>query len=451
MTESEIFKTKVVPIMEKVRKDLLRKQSDELNEKLSSPLFVISHIIPDGSLAANQASLESLKYEGQWNSKTVEDYIEMVKAEIKKQNIQVTPEIERLMLDHMVEKSIPRSSLDYIVKSAKGRSLFGFAEEFTKSDLQKEIDQKAETLYNPSRFEKGAGMALGAAADVVALGGLGGTTAGAMKVIGGDIAANMILDKVLVDETKAAEIQKTEVPQKESVEPFSTSKEEKPVEQTDDSKKEEIAEDLKNEEESKREDISKDQNEETRPHVTTSGWQSLIATLGLGGMQDIGHNMGYILAMLPDILLGILTGDTKVLNMRENLVPLASIMAGMFVRNPLLKTTLLSLGGANLLNKAGHREMAKHNGYRIYEEEALNPRIKDVQISGRTFLALIDNVPVSAELSEKVVDAYQKGALPLSTLSNAVLLRADKIHEMDTSKKQYEEKTKTESIKISQK
>jgi hypothetical protein len=32
---------------------------------------------------------------------------------------------------------------------------------------------------------------------------------------------------------------------------------------------------------------------------------------GLNGISDIGHNLGYVLAMLPDMLVGIFTGKTK--------------------------------------------------------------------------------------------------------------------------------------------
>ena len=94
----------------------------------------------------------------------------------------------------------------------------------------------------------------------------------------------------------------------------------------------------------------------------TGGWQGLLTGLGLNGISDIGRNAGYILAMLPDILFGMFTGKTQSLGVRDNLVPIASIMAGLFVRNPLLKMTLIGLGGANLLNKAGHEQLAKRDG-----------------------------------------------------------------------------------------
>ena len=85
----------------------------------------------------------------------------------------------------------------------------------------------------------------------------------------------------------------------------------------------------------------------------TVGWVVMLATLGLSGMGDIAGNLGYVMAMLPDILLGVFTGKTQSLNIKDNLLPIASIVAGMFVRNPLLKMLLIGLGGANLLNKDG--------------------------------------------------------------------------------------------------
>ena len=63
--------------------------------------------------------------------------------------------------------------------------------------------------------------------------------------------------------------------------------------------------------------------------------------------------------MLPDMLLGIFTGKTQSLGLKENLLPIASIVAGIFVKNPMLKMLLIGLGGANLLNKAGHEALGK--------------------------------------------------------------------------------------------
>ena len=61
--------------------------------------------------------------------------------------------------------------------------------------------------------------------------------------------------------------------------------------------------------------------------------------------------------MLPDMIVGLFTGKTKSLNLSNSLLPVASILAGMFVRNPLLKTLLIGLGGMNLVNKVGHEAL----------------------------------------------------------------------------------------------
>ena len=101
-----------------------------------------------------------------------------------------------------------------------------------------------------------------------------------------------------------------------------------------------------------------------------NGWDELVRSLGLDGIGDVAGNLGYILAMLPDILLGVFTGRTQSLGLKDNLLPIASIVAGMFVKNPMLKMLLIGLGGANLLNKAGHEVLGK-NGRR---ETEMQPR-----------------------------------------------------------------------------
>ena len=161
---------------------------------------------------------------------------------------------------------------------------------------------------------------------------------------------------------------------------------------------------------------------------SVSGWGGLLDTLGLSGFGDVGKNLGYVFAMLPDLLIGVFTGQTKRLNISDNLMPIAAIFGGMFVRNPILKMLLIGLGGANLLNKAGH-EALDHAGiksdvprqYRTCQDETLDRRIKTPVMQGNTLVADIDGVPLVLTVSDEAVDAYYKGALPLNTLSNAVL------------------------------
>lgn len=178
---------------------------------------------------------------------------------------------------------------------------------------------------------------------------------------------------------------------------------------------------------------------EQTEQANTSGWSGLLGTLGLDGMGDITGNLGYVMAMLPDILLGAFTGKTQSLRFGDNLLPIASIVAGIFVRNPLLKMLLVGLGGANLLNKAGHevlqgRAKGKLNEdagqdmqFRRYADEPLNPRIVNPILQGSTLIATIDRVPCTIQLTPIVADAYRTGALPLNTLANAVLAKSDQL------------------------
>ncbi len=173
------------------------------------------------------------------------------------------------------------------------------------------------------------------------------------------------------------------------------------------------------------------QNYQYQPQrVNNNGWGGLFDSVGLTGFSDVFKNLGYVLAMLPDMMIGMFTGKTKSLSVQQNLLPIAAIVMGMFVRNPLLKMLLIGLGGANLLNKATHEILgetpsAKEVRYRPYADERLNARISHPQLNGNLLVATIDGVPSTVTLQESVVDAYQKGALPINTLANAVLAKYD--------------------------
>ena len=159
-----------------------------------------------------------------------------------------------------------------------------------------------------------------------------------------------------------------------------------------------------------------------------TGWGSLISDLGFNGLGNIGKNLGYVIAMLPDILVGTMTGRTQSLHLRDHLIPMASMVSGLFIRNPVLKMVLIGMGGMNLLNKTGHESIARHDNpdgvrFRRYDDEELNPRIKSPVINGNCLVADIDRTPCSITLPDNVVAAYRSGALPLNTLANAVLAR----------------------------
>lgn len=179
-------------------------------------------------------------------------------------------------------------------------------------------------------------------------------------------------------------------------------------------------------------------------HTNENGWEGLLSALGLNGMGDIGKNLGYVFSMLPDILVGMFTGRTKSLDVEDNIIPMASILVGLFVKNPVLKMLMIGLGGANLLNKAGHEaiEWERNEGnnrpvsanrpvqYRAYPDEPLNPRISNPILKGNNLVATIDRIPCTIQLPEKVIAAYQAGVLPLNTLANAILAKSDQTKAM---------------------
>lgn len=201
--------------------------------------------------------------------------------------------------------------------------------------------------------------------------------------------------------------------------------------------------------------------QESSQYTNDNGWAGLLNSIGMGNIGDIGNNLGYVIAMLPDILIGLFTGKTKDLNLQNGMLPLASVIAGMFVKNPLLKMTLMGFGGMKLLNTAGGEILDKKNEqshkqvqYKSYPNERLNPRIENPILQGNCFVANIDKVPCTIQLPDKVVDAYNSGALPLNTLANTILAKNDQsrmIAQTNYSQEQYrqesENRDKTIGIK----
>ena len=163
----------------------------------------------------------------------------------------------------------------------------------------------------------------------------------------------------------------------------------------------------------------------------TAGWGNYLDNAGLNGFSDVSKNLGYVLAMLPDMLIGMFTGKTSSFTIDNNIIPLAAIAAGLFSRNPLLKLMFMGFGGMNLLNNAGHELLGVPNpkepskNYKQYADEPLNPRLSNVVLKGRTLIADIDNNPVVINISDTAIDAYEKKVLPLNTLANAVLKKYD--------------------------
>lgn len=484
-----LFRTKVLPIMDKVMA-VRHKQLEEIGRHTSSLSYIMAGAAgPDGGMSAQAASLDSLRYTGKWNSKHTEDYIKMVKDELKRQKITVTPEIEKMMIDKMIKDEVPKSSIEYIMRKAATNTIFYLPQAMSKSPLENHISEQAEKRYNPSGVEKGAGYALGATADFLTMGGFGGSWSSAAKFVGVDLALNTVMDKATENietpytssSSKAnkpvnkggATGGKDDVPMVILPEYREQYKAEQAKRKADEVQKHETKCSSKENTQPAGEDEvrQKPRNEETtqdansqpsetaaqeQPQQTNqSGWSGLLSSFGLNGISDIGNNLGYVLAMLPDMLIGAFTGKTKSLGLKDNLMPLASIVAGMFVRNPILKMVLVGMGGLNLLNKAGHEAIGNHKGerqaqdvtsngrtnYKVYADEPLDPRISQPQIRSNCLIATIDKVPCTIALPDKVVDAYNQGALPLNTLANAVLAKNDQMRQLASENYEAQQRT----------
>lgn len=450
--------------------------------------------------------------------------------------------IEQMMVDRMVREQMPKGSFDYIIRKGAAGSLFGLPQELMKSPLQREIEERGEAMYKPSKAEKGAAKGVSFASDVVAFGGvyswgslarLTGTEvvfAGLESVLdkkqrkkgltvdqcvstglfgNSSTLSNIRKDSWRIKTYESSYVQKVNgilskkmpiLKEKPAWEmnlnfgnaqnplqnpgkgfapfKFNTLTFGKP--QTVDRGKnfsnvpsiiapgqEQAYLDWKaqNDREQARKKQqppqSSEENTEAREPETSDGntpgneyngeegedgiqkqdnsdgWANLLQTIGLNGISDIGRNLPYVIAMLPDMLVGLFTGKTNSVNLKNSMMPLASILVGMFVRNPLLKMVLIGMGGANLLNKVGHEAIEREQGenrpsvrYRQYDDEELNPRISGAVIRGNTLIAAIDNVPCSVALPDNAAQAYAAGALPLNTLANAVLARHDRMRAM---------------------
>ncbi len=177
-------------------------------------------------------------------------------------------------------------------------------------------------------------------------------------------------------------------------------------------------------------------SESKAEETNQNGWAGLLQSFGLDGISDVGRNLPYVIAMLPDMLVGLLTGKTQSVGLKKDMIPIASILMGMFVSNPLLKMVLIGMGGANLFNKVGHEAMERNaetprRQYRQYADEELNPRMVNPVLKGNVMVATIDGIPCSVSIPDNAAEAVSTGALPLNTLANAILARHDSMRETE--------------------
>ena len=158
--------------MERVQKELRQKQLEEYGRHCSSWQSILASAAgPDGGMAASAAYNDTIYITGEWNSKTVEDYIDMVKEELKKNSIQIDAVLEKKMIDHLIQQQMPKSTTEYILRKAAEGTLFYIPQRVRTSPLQDHINKEGERLHNPSFWEEVTG-------DLLAWGGNAATTMG---------------------------------------------------------------------------------------------------------------------------------------------------------------------------------------------------------------------------------------------------------------------------------
>ena len=518
--KQDIFTTKVKPVMDKVRDELNRHQTEEMQRHSTSfGAMMACAAGPDGGMAAMDAYNSRLYYIGEWNSKTMDDYIAMVKAELKKQHITVDATLEKQMIDHLVEQKIPKSTADYLLRKSAQGTLFYIPQRVRQTALEQHIEKEAEKKYIPSFLEEAAG-AIGSwilnAASTAGAGGFFGQLAvdvgvevtdryapgkqedylKQQKAIGqqevaaaGKKKANIpgwmmtqmgfrdlvyATDKQLTTAAswadKNAKLYRGRVNQaleagqrtvKASGKTTSMSVADatframqyeafsRAVKQEQTNRKNgkdavhysNIAEAEQHPMTTQGNISSSEQPTEQSTQQSTGdygGWNTLMQSIRLNGMGDTMNNLGFTLAMLPDMLLGVFTGKTKSIGLnQQTMMPLAALVCGSFVKNPLLKWPLMLYGGASLFNSMGQEALSDYRNehqtattgrYKRYADEELDKRITNPQIEGNVLLMDIDRVPRIVNLPQTVIEAYNEGALTLNTIANRILARADQMN-----------------------
>lgn len=533
----DIFTSTVVPIMDKVRDDLQRKQADEYERHSRSwGAMMAGAAGPDGGMASMDAYNSTILYTGEWNTKTVEDYIDMVKAELKKKGIAVDAVLEKKMIDHLVHQQMPKSTVEYILRKAAEGTIFYLPQRARTSSLQDHINKEAERQYNPSLASEITGNILSWAANAASTGGFGGfigQTILDLGVEGGSRLAPGQESKYLEKQKEIARKEVAAANKKKVTIPrwmLTQMGYERIAEATDKQlgvavqwaqsnadiyrkkvntavnngsrtvkshgdgndmsvtdatlramqyeayvkalKKEQVSrKEVHNEEQTKASVIAEEPRitspmvtqsaqEELSSHNTETvqsntadtgsvpndtmlgkfgGWNNLLDAFGLSGTGDTFRYLGVTLANLPDMLLGVFTGRTKSLGLNKStMMPLAALIGGSFIKNPLLKIPMMLYGGANLINKVGQESLAEYrqeNGltkparYKQYPNEELNPRISNPHVEGNVLIVDIDHVPRIVTMPPTLADAYQSGAIPLNTLANHILAKTDQMQQ----------------------
>ena len=563
----DIFTSTIVPIMDKVKKDLTRKQNEEYDRHTSSlGAIVAGATAHDGGITAMDAYNSSILYTGEWNRKTAEDYIAMVKDELRKKGIVVDAVLEKKMIGHLIQQQMPKPIVEYILRKAAEGTIFYLPQRVRTSSLQDHINKEGERLYHPSVASEITGNILSWAANAASTGGFGGfigQTLLDLGVEGGSrIAPGQQSDylekqkEIAKKEVAAANKRKVAIPKwmlsqmgferiadatdkqlsvavrwaqsnadvyRRKVETAITDgsrtvkasgkgndmsvtdatiralqyetfvkalkKEQscrKEAEQEEKAEASVVAEAAEqpvvsptavqqtqpsqsNQSSLSAEAVQKnspDTESEPKENVLGKfgGWNNLLDSIGLSGSGDTFRYLGVTLANLPDMLLGVFTGRTKSIGLNKStMMPLAALIGGTFIKNPLLKIPMMLYGGANLINRVGQESLTEYRQehglagpvrYKPYPDEELNPRLSNPHVEGNVLIVDIDHVPRIVTMPPSLADAYQSGAIPLNTLANHILAKSDQMQQTKITgqrsqdlSRQYEQNQEREQVK----
>ena len=571
----DIFTTKVVPIMDRVRDNLNSKIADEYHRHSTSAGAMMAGAAgPDGGMSSMAAYDQRIFYIGEWTSKNVEDYIEMVKAELKKSGITVDAVMEKKMVDHLVKQQMPKSATDYILRKAAESTLFYMPQRARTSSMQDYINKEGENLYNPALWEDITANLLGWAANAsttVGYGGFWGQTAIDAGAEGSSHLAPGQQEKYVASQAELAKQEFTAATKKKITIPkwmltqmgferMADAKDEqlvkaynwaksngdiymkhvtkalesgsriitlngkeislseattrtiqykafaraiekeqakrKDAEQKEEAKTSDIAEAVETpaantsattsaaQQETSTSNTQENGNAQEQQNAqgtqgaqTTqtasdtgnyNGWNNLLDSLGLAGSGDTFRHLGLTLATLPDMLLEVFTGRTKSIGLNKGtMMPLAALIGGSFIKNPLLKIPLMLFGGVNLVNRIGQEALSDYRQehgivpqpqqqqvrYKQYADEELNPRITKPHVEGSVLIVDIDHVPRIVTMPPSLADAYHSGAIPLNTLANHILAKTDQMQQTTVEQQsqdvssRYEQRQQREQVR----
>lgn len=103
-------------------------------------------------------------------------------------------------------------------------------------------------------------------------------------------------------------------------------------------------------------------------------------------------------------------------------------------KSPIIGIMMMALGGSLMVSNAKMAQMTKeereklvkHN-YKRYDDEPLNPRIKDPVLKGRSLICTIDGKPMIIQIySDDALYCVEKGLATINVLANECLKVMDK-------------------------